>query len=308
MTDKPRILVIKLGALGDFMYAAGAMKAIRQHHKDAHITLLTRPPYADLARKTGFFDEILFDPKPKLNPREWFRFRQFLNNSYFEKVYDLQNNDRTNFYFKLFSPKPKWVGIAKGASHRNTDINRSKFHAFLGHQKTLRLANINTVALDPLDWLNGDIARFNLEKPYALIVPGSSEQHAEKRWPAALYRDLITELLILGIHPVILGSEVEEKLIQEIARDLAVTNLAGKTDIDDLPPLARGASIAIGNDTGPMHILSMAQCPVVMFFCSKKSTIQKHGPQSAVTQSFEADNLSEISVADVIEAVRKIKR
>ena len=34
------ILVIKLGALGDFIYAIGPMQAIKRHHKTASITLL----------------------------------------------------------------------------------------------------------------------------------------------------------------------------------------------------------------------------------------------------------------------------
>ncbi|HAK62204.1 MAG TPA: ADP-heptose--LPS heptosyltransferase, partial [Alphaproteobacteria bacterium] len=41
---KQRILVIKLGALGDFILAMGPFKAIRHHHAGAHITLLTTPP------------------------------------------------------------------------------------------------------------------------------------------------------------------------------------------------------------------------------------------------------------------------
>jgi hypothetical protein len=40
-----RILVIKLSALGDFIQATGPMKAIRTHHPDARITLLTTAPF-----------------------------------------------------------------------------------------------------------------------------------------------------------------------------------------------------------------------------------------------------------------------
>ncbi len=46
----PRILVIKLGALGDFVQALGPAAAIRRHHRDAEITLLTTAPYAELGR------------------------------------------------------------------------------------------------------------------------------------------------------------------------------------------------------------------------------------------------------------------
>ena len=44
-----RILIIKLGALGDFIQALGPFAAIRRHHADAHITLLTTDPFAAFA-------------------------------------------------------------------------------------------------------------------------------------------------------------------------------------------------------------------------------------------------------------------
>ena len=48
-----RILVIKLGALGDFVLALAAMKHIRQAHPNSQITLLTTPPFEGLARASG---------------------------------------------------------------------------------------------------------------------------------------------------------------------------------------------------------------------------------------------------------------
>ena len=36
-----RVLLIKLGALGDFMQALGAMRVVRATHPSARITLLT---------------------------------------------------------------------------------------------------------------------------------------------------------------------------------------------------------------------------------------------------------------------------
>ena len=44
LADYRRILVIKLGALGDFVQALRAMAEIRRAHPGAKITLLTTPP------------------------------------------------------------------------------------------------------------------------------------------------------------------------------------------------------------------------------------------------------------------------
>ena len=44
-----KVLIIKLGALGDFIQATGAFADLRAHEANAEITLLTTSPFADLA-------------------------------------------------------------------------------------------------------------------------------------------------------------------------------------------------------------------------------------------------------------------
>ena len=115
------ILVIKLGALGDMFAATSAFEAIRDHHKHAHLTLLTTKLYKDMAEQLGYFDEIWLDDRPKLRRlKSVWDLRKKLRSKSFDRVYDLQMVDRTNFYFHLLGPgrRPEWVGTALGASHR----------------------------------------------------------------------------------------------------------------------------------------------------------------------------------------------
>src|SRR4029077_1525786 len=56
-----RILVIRLSALGDFIQALGPFAAIRRHHQDDRISLLTTRPLAAFAQELGYFDEVLVD-------------------------------------------------------------------------------------------------------------------------------------------------------------------------------------------------------------------------------------------------------
>ena len=53
-----KILVIKHGALGDFVLSMGPFAAIRVHHAQAQIALLTTAPFAELARRSGYFGRI----------------------------------------------------------------------------------------------------------------------------------------------------------------------------------------------------------------------------------------------------------
>ena len=97
-----RILVIKLGALGDFIYALGPMQAIRRHHPEAEITLLTRQAYAELGERSGLFDSVWTDTEPKLfNLPGVLSLRAKLTGAAFDRVYDLQTSDRTGVYYRL---------------------------------------------------------------------------------------------------------------------------------------------------------------------------------------------------------------
>lgn len=309
MFDKSyKILVIKLGALGDFIYAMGPMAAIRRAHPDSHITLLTTKPFANMARQSGYFNDVWLDEKPKwYQISSWLKLRKALNDQHFDRVYDLQNNDRTALYLRLLSPRPEWVGAAKGASHRNISLDRTKYHAYYGHAATLKLAGIEDVSIDPLNWMgeqNEDNlqSRLGLKKPLVLIVPGSSPQHPEKRWPVEHYRTLCAKLIRQGYHPTLIGTNAEADITAQIAKGFEdVVNLTGQTSLDDLPALARMAVGAIGNDTGPIHFICVTGCPTLVMFCSQKSTIQKHGPQGARVKAIESYNLTEITPQSVFD-------
>ncbi|MBW3560530.1 MAG: hypothetical protein KY449_12355, partial [Proteobacteria bacterium] len=56
-----RILVIKLGALGDVVLALAALHRIRQAHPEAEITALTTPAYAHLLGASPYVDRVETD-------------------------------------------------------------------------------------------------------------------------------------------------------------------------------------------------------------------------------------------------------
>ncbi len=305
------ILVIKLGALGDFIYALGPMAAIRKAHPQAHITLLTTAPYKTLGENCKYFNSVLIDSRPRLfDIAGWIKLYRTLNALRITRVYDLQNNDRSGLYFKLFRPRPAWVGAVKGASHRNDSPQRSTRHAFLGHRQTLSIGGIEDVTLDNLAWMKRNTGEFHLPQPYALLVAGCSPQHPEKRWPIENFRVLAAKLIRHGITPVLIGSKAEDEINAAIARGMDVCNLSGKTDLFDIPELAHGATCAIGNDTGPMHMAAVSGCPVVMLFSQIASKLELHAPPdyktNPVIACIEAPDIGQISVRDVFAAYQRV--
>lgn len=301
--QQPSILVIKLGAFGNVVLALGAFAAIRKHHADARITLLTTAPYAAWLQASPYFDRVWVDERPAWwNMGGVLRLRQALGTGRFVRVYDLQTSSRSSHYFRLLPrPRPEWSGIAPRCSHRDLDPARDTLHDHERLRGQLRQAGILDVPPPDLGWCRGDFARFGLPERFALLVPGSSAHRPAKRWPASRYGELARELAKAGMTPVVLGTAAEAPLAAEIARLSPAVDLTGATGFGDLASLARSARLAIGNDTGPMHLIAAAGCPSLVLF-SADSDPALCAPRGERVAVLREPSLGSLPVARVHDA------
>lgn len=313
MTPQPdsrppiRILVVKLGALGDFVQAMGPFAAIRRHHADARITLLTTQPYAALARASGYVDEIWIDPRSRL-PNRLLALRRRLRGAGFARVYDLQTSDRSSFYFRLFwpGPYPEWSGIAKGCSHPHANPGRDSLHTLERQAEQLRMAGIAEVAPPDLSWVEASVGKFGLSGRYALLIPGGAKHRPAKRWPGEHYIDLAHWLARQGITPVLIGTVAEADVLNAVAKACPeVRSLIGQTDFLDIVALARGGVCAVGNDTGPMHVAAVAGCPSVILYSAESdpALCAPKGPRVVVVRRPSLADLSSGDVDKILAAM-----
>ena len=87
---RPRILVIATSGLGRFVPALGAMGAIRAHHRDAKIILLTDRATSAFAPTATYFDDVWIDESDgELKWRQLLDLRMRLMALPFARVYDL---------------------------------------------------------------------------------------------------------------------------------------------------------------------------------------------------------------------------
>ena len=302
--------MIKLGALGDFLMALGPMQAIRRHHPDAELVLLTREAYRELGEAAGLFAEVWVDPAPRWSPLAWLRWRARLRTGGFKRVYDLQTSGRSAAYFRLFGRDraPEWSGKAAGASHRHVYPADHRMHALDRQRAQLAIAGIAEVPLPDLRFLDGDLSAFDLPERFALLVPGSSPERPEKRWPAACYGELAVLLAARGVTPVVIGGAGEAGVAAVIrAAAPAALDLTGRTGLGQVAALARRAAVAVGNDTGPTHIAALAGCPTVALF-SAASDPAKTAPRGAAVRELRAADLADLPAGQVAGAVAAIRR
>jgi ADP-heptose:LPS heptosyltransferase len=338
-----RVLVIKLGALGDFIQSLGAMRVVRATHPSARITLLTTEQFEAFAKACPYFDIVEADGRPRDIKGRTDLIRR-LRAANYDMVYDFQNNDRTaQYFFGLTGKKPMWSGTAKGASHQHLGAERGDMHNFDALAEQLKYAGLGPKPPgDPTGWVIGqDIAPsldwvrpafrdpprfqpafFGLNGPYVLLIPGSSAEHPEKRWPVDRFIKLAGWLADGGFTPVVIGGKDEGDIGAQINRKEARSrNLVGRTDLFQLATLSERATLAIGGDTGPMHMAAAARTPGVCLFAqewtedmardlqtvwSPKTRLGKSAPRGGPMMVLHAPSLEALSLYDVQQAAFRL--
>ena len=254
-----KVLIIKLGALGDIVQASSAFAALRQFHEKDRLTLLTTAPYQEMTAKMGYFDEIILDDRFKLfQLNKLFNFRKYLRSQGFQKIYDLQNVDRTQLYSCLIGRKSEWVAPCKKdcSLHPQERFERLFSCLDIPFKEDLSLSHL----AEPTD--------FNIPNSYVLLIPGASLAHGgRKRWPEKKYAELASYLIGKKIQPVLIGGPLENfDLIKNKVPE--IIDLCGKTTFYQIIGLAGKALCAVGNDTGPTLLAASGGCRTLTFYAS----------------------------------------
>ncbi len=298
-----RILVIRLGALGDFFLSFGPFAAIRQRHPADEVTLLTTAPFAALARRAPWFDRVEVDARPGWwNLPGVLRLRRQLRG--YDFVYDLQTSGRSAQYFRL-AGFPPWSGIAAGCSHPHANPQRDFIHTLERQREQLEMAGLREFPPPDLSWLLRRPA-LELPGPYALLVPGAAPGRPGKRWPAERFAVLAALLAAERLVPVVAGTAGEAGLAATIrAACPAAIDLTGQTGLAELAGLAAGAAVAVGNDTGPMHVAAAVGCRCVVLFSadSDPALTAPRGPGGEPPEVLRVDDLATLEVVEVALAV-----
>ncbi|KAF0178975.1 MAG: glycosyltransferase family 9 protein [Hyphomonadaceae bacterium] len=319
--DARRVLIIKLGALGDFIQSLAAARIIREYHMGARITLLTTPVFEAFAKASPYFDIVETDGRER-DPQAVAQMLQRLRGAKYDMVYDLQTSGRTSNYFQGLRPwPPNWSGVAPGCSHPHANPARETMHTLdrladqLFEAGIMEACEIGAAPLPDLSWVRMSQkdpprvqpAYFGLKPPYGLIIPGASAHRPEKRWPAERYGELATAIIKRGAMPAIIGHTDEKEAAAAILRvEPRTKNLVSRTDFFALAALAERAAFSVGNDTGPMHIAAAAGSPCVVLFSSESDPDRVCPRGRGGVMAVTAESLAAMTVAQVEQSIGNV--
>lgn len=305
------ILVIKHGAFGDVILSFHPLRAIRAFYPNAKITVLTSSAYRNLYEKCPDCDVVWVDNRPSL----WaigklLKLRSKLRSVSFDWVFDLQTSDRSGLYYHFFFKGRgiNWSGIAKGCSHPDMNLDREITHTFERQKSQLKDAGIAAYDRADLSWLAESCHEKPKGQKYVLLIPGGAAHRPQKRWPLASYLALAKALSAKGILPVFIGGKDEAPMSAEIAKaDFTVLDLIGKTSFFEIADLACDAVFAVGNDTGPMHLIGGLDCPSLVLF-SNDSNPNLCRPRGKTVEIMQVADLQDLDLNAVIDKVQVLAR
>lgn len=285
-----RILVLRLGAMGDVVRTLPAASLLRRAYPGAHLAWLVEPPSASLLTAQPWLDEVLVFPRPALREslragrldralRELGGFLRALRQQRFDLVVDFHSilksgllafasgGARRVAYARPFGREAAWLFASERA--RLAPRRMSRFDRNLG---LVRFLGIHEApAACPLAVsLRGDASFAALGIPVAPIVihPGTSDETPHKRYAAAGFAAVaralaedpgIPSIVTAGPTP---GDRAAAEAVVRAAPGAA--RLAPATpDLPDLAALFARCRLFIGNDSGPLHVASLVGTPVV---------------------------------------------
>ena len=278
MTRRERVLVVKLGALGDLLLSVPHLEVILEAHAGADVVLMTAPALAPLFAHDPRLTLIPCDRRRTLGAGGFLSALRRAARGGFSVVYDLQCRRKT----KLIAwatraprrignvPSPAYTAWPDPEAFRAAPKNA--FHRLNMVLQTAGLppARPGAATLHPskadLEAVAGWLTEAGIAgQPLALLHAGSSARWPSKRWPAEHFAQVARWLQSCGVAVVLTGGREDAEVNRGIAR-IAGMDATGRFGLLGLYALARRARLALVNDSGPMHLFALAGVPVYAFF------------------------------------------
>jgi lipopolysaccharide heptosyltransferase I len=333
-----RLLIVRLGALGDVVHAIPVAAALRRALPAASIDWLVSAKHREILDLVTVLDHRI-----AINDRGdaagglsmWAAIGE-LRRARYDVVLDLQGLLKSALLARFagarrvigFSPRYARESFASRFYSEAHDPGRGGLY---DPRETRHVVEINLGLLTrlgipgappefPLAPVDSAPARWAAEQTrgrYALLNPGAAWPN--KRWPPERFAALAEALRVRhGLVSIVLWGPGEEPLAHGVAAASNGAALASPpTTIADIVALARGAAIMVSGDTGPTHIAAAVGTPLVGIFGPTRPS--RNGPLAPHDLAVSRDEvcrchhlrrctqprmcLLDIEAAEVIDAV-----
>ncbi len=291
----PKVLIVKLSAIGDVVHTLPAVNAFRRYRPEAQITWLVEEASADLVIGHGAVDRVLVSKRKRwsrgLRTRNWrhhlgeiFSFIKQLRDTRYDMVLDYQAALKGAALIALTRADRK-IGFGPGMAHQEHSywvLNEKipmvsmEIHAL---KRSLMLMEALGIPVERIEY-NLPISRSAIKKVQQLARTEGRRSGPSvainpvalwdtKLWSSHQFAELADQLIeTYQANIYFTGGLSDKGEIDGIIRQMQYhgVNLAGKTSLIELAALYQQMVCVITTDTGPMHICAAVETPVAALF------------------------------------------
>ncbi|MEX2308407.1 MAG: glycosyltransferase family 9 protein [Pirellulales bacterium] len=275
----PRILIVRLSAIGDVIHGVPVLCALREAKPDAFLAWVVEGGAGDLLEGHPALDELIRLPRRFWkSPGEVGRLRRRLREMRFDAAIDLQCLTKSAVTAWL-SGAPRRIGKAGDDGRELSQWFHNELtqpggahviEHYLGMLRPLGIAapavrfDLPEFAVDAHAAETFLRARELWGRRFAVLNPGAG--WPSKIWPAVRYAALARYLgQVHGVPSVAVWGTPHElpfarRIVEAGARH---AHLAPATTMRQLGALCRRAALFVGSDTGPMHLAAAVGTPTI---------------------------------------------
>lgn len=303
--NPPRVLIVRLSALGDVIMASGLIPALRALHPDAHISWLTEGPAAPLLAHNPRLDEVLIWPRAQWQRlwrerrlgqlwREAREFRRVLRARHFDIALDAQGLLKSALWAWLSGARRRvallpreggqWLATERVVPTRDPlPPIGSEYRALARHLGAPPGAFRLDLALGAAAQQSAGeaLAEHGVCGPYAVLCPFTTRP--QKHWFEERWAELGMRLRANGLVPVLLGGRGDTDAAVRIASAAAgIINLVGRLALDQSIAVVARSALLVGVDTGLTHAGTALRVPTVALFGSTRPYARTDSPRTAI--------------------------
>ena len=291
LTKSPRILIVRLSAIGDVIHGMPIACALRERFPDGFLAWVVEDRAAELLEGHETLDELIVLQRGWLkSPSSVWRLRRRLRAMHFDLAIEAQGLTKAAVAAWLSGVKRR-IGFGgiwgrELSPWLNTElIDTDGLHAIDRNLRLLRPLGIDSPAVrfqvpdSPASRAAAEsiVHRAGLDGRFALVTSGAG--WPSKLWPADRYAAVAIHLGRQWALPslFIWGNAEEQSRAQRIvAAAEGHARLAPKMTLLELAAVARRAAFCLGSDTGPLHLAAAVGTRCIGLYGPWPA--DKHGP------------------------------
>ena len=266
-----RILIIKIGAIGDVIRTTPLLFKIKEVYPNSHVTWITNypdilPDDVDFAMKLGynsilFVQNSTFDIAINLDKEKDACF--LMKNAKAEQKYGFSWADKDHIIGLNREANDKILtGLFDNYSKSNTKSYQEEIFSICGFKFN---NEPNLLKVDDNFSAKWGILKSKSEgKPVVGLNTGCGKRWITRRWPREYWSELIQLLKSSNFYPVLLGGEDEHDMNLKYSKDTGAF-YPGYFSVREFIAIINNCDIIVTAVSMAMHIASGLQKPIVLF-------------------------------------------